>query len=64
MIKTEQKIPVFDKVTDIGNFMHNLRRNLKNSVRTLVLIFFFFHFSHQLCMKNIRKKFHHRKIIF
>lgn len=42
MIKTEQKIPVFDKVTDIGNFMHNLRRNLKNSVRTLVLIFFSF----------------------
>lgn len=42
MIKTEPKIPVFDKVTDIGNFMHNLRRNLKNSVRTLVLIFFNF----------------------
>lgn len=62
MTKTEQKISVFDKVTDIGDFMRSLRRNLKNSLRTLVLIFFSFFTS---IMKNIRKKkIHHRKIIF
>lgn len=48
MTKTEQKISVFDKVTDIGDFMRSLRRNLKNSLRTLVLIFFFiFHINYE-----------------
>lgn len=42
MTKTEQKIPVFDKVADIGYSMRSLCRTLKYSVLTLIHVLFFF----------------------